>query len=520
MIPFLLPSDALSFKGSGYGALTKAISCTVKQELGSTGVYELEMEILTDDPNFQNMEIGKIITAKPNLTDENQAFVIESMSKPINNVVSVYATHIAQHRARLIPVAPVTATDLQDALSKIIANSTETNPFVLHSERTTATAYTTDTPRSFREILGGSEGSLLDVYGGEYIFNNLDIELVNKRGRSNGVQVVYGQNMTDFQLDEEFSYSQTITGILPYWYSEEDGLVQGSVQYSDYVDYFKYHKTIAKDYSEYFENKPTSAQLEAKALSDVSKLGFPSTNIKVAFNEFNDVIKGNTMIMQLGDEVRVINSNYGVNTTARICSMTFNVLANRYDEIQVGSLQQTINDAISDTASVNVTQNNAITYTAGMGISILDNTISNSLPFYIATGAVGATTSLPSNRTITKVALTRSLVSNGTGFSISDGGIKVANAGKYLICGSLYFKTATGVTEGGVYIKSGTAFGTAYEQMSNFMPNPNSSAKATGTKIAELAANDIVYLAGRSSGGNATGLDDDRATYLQVIRLT
>ncbi len=349
MIPYLFPSDSLVFTGSGYGALSKAVSCTVKQELGSTGVYELEMEILTDDPNFKNMSIGKIIVAKPNLTDENQAFVIESLSKPINNVVTVYATHIAQHRARLIPVAPVTATDLQDALSKIATNSLETNPFSLHSDRVTATAYTTEKPMSFREILGGTEGSLLDVYGGEYIFNNLDIELVSKRGRTNGIQVAYGQNMTDFQMDEEFSYAETVTGILPYWFDEEEGLIQGSIQYSDYVDYFKYHKTVAVDYTDDFEVKPTAAELEAKALSDVRKAGFPKTNIKVSFNEFDDVIKGNTMIMQLGDEVRVINSNYGVNSTARICSMTFNVLADRYDEIQVGSLQDTINDAISDT---------------------------------------------------------------------------------------------------------------------------------------------------------------------------
>ena len=349
MIPYLFPSDSLVFTGSGYGALNKAVSCTVKQELGSTGVYELNMDILTDDPNFKNMEIGKIIVAKPNLTDENQAFVIEQMTKPINNVVSVYATHIAQHRARLIPVVPVNATDLQDALSKIMANSVETNPFSLHSDRATVLAYKTEKPMSFREILGGTEGSLLDVYGGEYIFNNLDVKFVNKRGRTNGIQIAYGKNMTNFQMDEEFSYAESITGILPYWFDEEEGLVQGTIQYSDYADYFKYRKTVAVDYTDDFEIKPSAAELEAKALSDVRKAGFPKTNIKVSFKEFDEVIKGNTMIMQLGDEVRVINSNYGVNTIARICSMTFNVLADRYDEIQVGSLQETINDAISDT---------------------------------------------------------------------------------------------------------------------------------------------------------------------------
>ena len=346
MMPFLFPSDALSFNGSGYGALTRCVSCTVKQELGSTGVYELEMQILTDDPNFQNMAIGRIIVAKPNLTDKNQAFVIESMSKPINNVVTVYATHIAQHRAMLIPVTPVNASGLQDAFTKIMANSVETNPFTLHSTRSSAVTYKTTKPMSFREILGGTEGSLLDVYGGEYIFDNFDIELVSRRGRQNDIQVAYGRNMTSFQLDEEYSFDTSITGILPYWYSESDGLVTGSVQYSANVNNFLYHQTIAKDYSSDFDSKPTSAQLNAKALSDVQNYGSPLMNTQIAFNEFDKVIRGNTMVMQLGDTVQIVNPNYQFNATARICSMTFNVLADRYDEIQVGQVKQNINDAI------------------------------------------------------------------------------------------------------------------------------------------------------------------------------
>lgn len=345
MIPYLFQSDATTFKSGGYGALTRCISCEVKQELGSTGVYELNMEILTDDPLFSNMSIGKIIAARPNLTDEVQAFVIEQMTKPIENIVSVYATHIAQHRTKLIPIDVINETNLDDAIRSIGHYSMENNPFNLHTSRVVNVPFKTDVPRSMRSILGGEEGSLLDVYGGEYIFNNFDIELVNKRGRYNEIQVVYGGNMTDFEIDEEFSFETSVTGIVPYWYSEDDGVVIGSPQYSDYVDLFKYHKTIAKDYSEDFETIPTSAQLNTKAAADVKEMGFPNINTKIAFNEF-DRLKGNILIMQLGDTVKVINNNYGVNTTARICSMTFNVLADRYDEIQIGQLEPSINEVI------------------------------------------------------------------------------------------------------------------------------------------------------------------------------
>ena len=349
MIPTLFNPYATNFGSLGYGALMGTLSCTVTEQLGSTGVYDLTLSIDADDPLVKFMDIGWIISAKPNLTDLNQAFVIESMSKPINNIISVYATHIAQHRAKLIPVAPINATDLQDALSKIASNSLETNPFSLTSARTSNVDYKTNTPRSFRSILGGEEGSLLDVYGGEYIFDNFNIELVSKRGRNNGVQIVYGQSMTSFNMDEEFSYDTSVTGILPYWYSEDEGLVQGSIQYSDYVNYYKYHKTVVRDYTEEFENKPTANDLNTKAAADVQKLGLPFVNLKIAFNQFEEHVQGNVQIMQLGDTVTVINPNYDINTTSRIVSMTFNVLSEQYDEIQIGTIVETINQAIENT---------------------------------------------------------------------------------------------------------------------------------------------------------------------------
>lgn len=352
MRPCIFPSDATDFSSLGIGYLNECLACTVTQELSSTGVYELSLALLKDDPLMEYVKVGNIIGTHPNLTDEPQGFVIEEVSKPIDNVVNVYATHIAQHRTRLIPISPVNATDLQDALSKIASNSLETNPFSLTSARTSNVDYKTETPRSFRSILGGEEGSLLDIYGGEYIFDNFNIQLVAKRGRNNGVQIVYGQSMTSFDMDEEFSFDTSVTGILPYWYSEDEGLVQGSIQYSDYVNYYKYHKTVARDYTEEFENKPTANDLNTKAAADVQKLGLPFVNLKIAFNQFEEHVQGDVLNMQLGDTVTVINSNYNVNTTSRIVGMTFDVLSEQYQEIQIGDIQKNINEVIADAANV------------------------------------------------------------------------------------------------------------------------------------------------------------------------
>ena len=208
MIPVLFNPYATSFNSLGYGALTGTLGCEVRQELSSTGVYELSLDIMATDPLVKFMDIEWIIAVKPNMTDEIQAFVIEQMTKPIDNIISVYATHIAQHRTRLIPVSPINATDLQDALTKIASNSLETNPFSLTSARTSNVGYKTETPRSFRSILGGEEGSLLDVYGGEYIFDNFNIQLVTKRGK--GAVVVF-EGSQGILLDERYGWFPHVT---------------------------------------------------------------------------------------------------------------------------------------------------------------------------------------------------------------------------------------------------------------------------------------------------------------------
>ena len=42
-------------------------------------------------------------------------------------------------------------------------------------------------PSSMRSLLGGVDGSILDVYGGEYEFDKFNVKLWNKRGADRGV---------------------------------------------------------------------------------------------------------------------------------------------------------------------------------------------------------------------------------------------------------------------------------------------------------------------------------------------
>ena len=383
MIPLLFKVNATEFvPGKNIGIFDQAISCEVTEEIN--GAFELHMEIIQNDPNLSNIEIGSIILARPNQTSGNQAFVIEQIVKSIDGKIEIYATHIAQYRAKLIPVKPFTATSLADTLTKIPTYSAESNPFTFATDKTVATNFVLSEPRSMRDLMGGVEGSILDIYKGEYFYSNFDIYLYNRRGRDVNIKVLYGSNMTKYVQTDEFNWSQSITGILPYYKKTENDtetVVVGDVQYSDYVDYYSYKKTIPYDFSmDFGETVPTKAQLNARAVSMLQDKGLPTVSINVSFEDLSTLpmfrsLYDNVENLQLGDTVNVINSQYNTNFKSRIRRLEYDVLMDRYNTIQIGDKVETINDAISGVL-VTENTNEFISYSAGSGIDITNNVIS------------------------------------------------------------------------------------------------------------------------------------------------
>lgn len=344
MKPLLLGNNPISFDTSGFGKLDGTVSAFVTEELN--GDYSLTMEISFDDPNFQNIKIGSVIAVQPNKYDPRQGFVVEHIGKPIDGICEIYATHIAQYRGKLIPVSPFTASSLADALTAMISNSLETNPFTITTDKTSSVAMVQTVPHTFRELMGGTLGSLIDTYSGEFKYNNYNIQFLNRRGRtSTDIQVLYGKNMTGFDLNEDFSWTDSVTGVLPFWSMEGSSTVVGSVQYSPYKDLYPYAKTGVLDCTQQFSEQPTAEQLNEYAATYISNKGIPAVNMEVTFDHLQ--FSGD-MNMQIGDTVTVINSMYNVNYKRRIVGYVFNVLLEEYETVTIGDLKASISDAVSE----------------------------------------------------------------------------------------------------------------------------------------------------------------------------
>lgn len=346
MNPILFSPNTTEFNNNGIGVLTDAISCYVTEVCN--GSYELSMRYPVTGQRYDNIAEDYIILAKPNQTDSPQAFRIYSISKPLNGVVSINAEHIS-YQLTNIPVLGFTASTVSDALAKITTYSMETNPFTFWTDKVTEATYSQKVPMSARSILGGVDGSILDVYGGEYKFDNFVVRLYNSRGSDNGVTISYGKNLTGITCDTDLSY--VVTGVLGYWQSEDE-VVTGTTQYSNEQPQ-SYKRVCTLDCSTVFSEKPTVEQINNYCQSYLkSQYQSPKISVSVEFVNLGDSEEykqyKNLESVSLCDIVHVKHSAYGIDVNTKVVKTVYDVILERYSKIEIGSVRANIANTIAN----------------------------------------------------------------------------------------------------------------------------------------------------------------------------
>lgn len=368
MIPRLYSGTTTDFSKIGT-ALADCISCTVQEE--RNGVFELTAVVSTTTPYFNTIKVGMLIVAKPNHTQTPQAFEIYEISSPINQQVTIRANHIS-YRQSFIPVKPFSCTGITATLSGLISNAMETSNFTFSTDISNETStYNQIEPASMRSRLGGVAGSVLDVFGGEYEWDNFETILHLHRGADNGVQLRLGKNITNLEQTE--SLERVVTGVLPYW-SNSDGTLQyyGDIQYSSAVSDYPTHRTIVLDLSSDFESAPTKTQLNnaGQAYLAQASLSTPNTNVAVQFIDLADTTEYADSPLErvnLCDTVEVIYPALDISYKAKAIKVVFDVLAERTLEVEVGdtksTISKTIADVVGDVDSAVKTGNKLVTVT-------------------------------------------------------------------------------------------------------------------------------------------------------------
>lgn len=347
MIPILYEKDEFAFTSNGLGRLRDCITCEVTEE--RNGIYECDFTYPVDGANYEDIICGRIIGVVHDDSDDVQPFDIVSYSRPMDGVVTFHCVHIS-YRLTGYTTSGTNINTLADALT-MLSTTNPPMPFTFESNFT-STGYMSSadgTPRTVRQFLGGVEGSILDTYGGEYEWERFRVLLKKARGEQRDFTVRYGLNMVSYE--EESDYNGTYNQCIPYW-TDGQNSVYGDVVSSGSPTYTGRDICVPLDLSDKFEEMPTQANLEAKALSYMQnkQTNLPRQNIKVDFIRLQDSPEyeqfESLLQCRLCDSIGVVFPLYGMQGTFKIVRTVYDVLGERFTEMELGALSVSLSEAL------------------------------------------------------------------------------------------------------------------------------------------------------------------------------
>lgn len=354
MIPILYESNETAFVTNGLGRLRDALNVKCSEE--RNGIYEVDFDYPIDGAHFDDILCGRIIAVTHDDTGDVQPFDIVSYSKPISGVVSFHAVHISYRQNEItVQQNPKGINSLTDAFARL-RTAVPSNPFTYESD-ITSSAYMASAdgiPRTVRQMLGGVEGSILDAYGGEFEWDKFRVILHKQRGEKKDFAIRYGLNMADYKDDTD--YSDATTSYIPYW-ANGDNIRVG---YKAQIGLPRYNgRDVCRplDLTDKFETKPTSAQLRdmAKQILATKNPNLPKQNITVDFirlQDFGEYEQFRSLLQcKLCDQIDVVFPKYGMRGTYKIVKTVWDVLQERYEEMELGSLSTSLSEALGITGN-------------------------------------------------------------------------------------------------------------------------------------------------------------------------
>lgn len=385
MIPILFAENSTTFTTNGIGRLSDAFSCNVIEE--RNGQYELQMSYPMTGQHYSDILIRSIIVAKPAANATIQAFRVYQITKPINGKVTVFAQHISYDLSKNVAmpfsVTPASSANCNATLQALKTNAVETCPFSFWTDVNTVASYSQAAPSSIRQRLGGVEGSVLDQFGGEYEWDNWTVKLHKNRGTEKNITLRYGKNITD--LSQEENIANTVTGVVPFWINTdktESVTLPEKAVYSQSASAYSTHLTVPLDLSGEFREKPTVTQLRDKATIYVNRSGFglPKVSIQVSFvnladtEEYRDILP--LQACSLCDTIKVQFERLGIDSTAKIVKTDYDVLREKYNSVDVGSVKASLATTIND---MNASMASAIEATSERVYADVDTDVSDQI---------------------------------------------------------------------------------------------------------------------------------------------
>lgn len=385
----LFDSNETNFKHNK-NVLSEFTSAYITEDIDGTLEFDGEYPLFDKKSLSKELNIGNIIKSPIYDSRPDQLFKIRKPNTSTSNkTVSVYAQAIGYTDlgSNIILGCHIPAGTTRKKAIEMLLNArqqkirdyhvgeldTSTNTDVnLGLEEDTGNIINyvdIDYKSPLKGLLDDSENSIYKAYKGEIIWNNFEINMVDKRGNDNKFIIRSGKNLQDFEKEISDMNDDFATALIM---CSSDGLYlpNNEIIYSSLADkYDRYHYKVIKCDDVSFEDLVTEnsseediekaknivyEQLRERAENYFKEgmaelLGSYTINfIELAKSEeYKNYVELTNC--SIGNEVTTIYPELNLKVTTRVTKIKYNILKDEIEEITVGNIKKDITDSINNT---------------------------------------------------------------------------------------------------------------------------------------------------------------------------
>lgn len=364
MKPILFNKNEQSFDTYGLGELNVTKGTVTRERNGN---YTLYLEIPANDPMVATLEKEMKLKADAGLRTKNQTFEISRIVKDSSNIVKIYGQHIS-HKLEymgLVNGRPFSGSAFTALAIWHNATIGDLRFDVWSDIQTTGNGvFDISKMENARQALGGVEGSILDIYGGEYEFDNMTVRLHKQLGRTAPTVLEYGRNILSAESDE--TIESAYTSVLPfatYTPDKPEGDTSDSqpdpvtvTLPENYVDskykaLYAHRRIKVVDFSSEFKSDskskdiPTPDKLRKMATDYMERnaIGKPKINIKIEYADLAKTLdyadNGWIEELELCDIVPIYYPQIGLtDETAKVTTVTYDFINERNESVEFGDI--------------------------------------------------------------------------------------------------------------------------------------------------------------------------------------
>lgn len=367
MNPVLYKADERSFRTFGLGEISDAYKVTVTRE--RNGNYDLYIKYPVNGRFASIFKEEMKIKSDAGKRTKWQTFEINRIVKNSSEHIEIYARHISMRTSdiALKPVVKASKVTAEGALRLWKDNLVGDDVFDVSSDIQTIgnISWEVDKVGSARKALGGVSGSILDVFGGEYEFDNNLIILHKQMGRKAPTVLEYGRNL--LSVEEERLLDGNYTSIYPF--ARYTPNVEGSedshevlvtlpehIIDSPYLKLYAQRRISLVDFSGKFDDKhpPTAEKLRSLGQSYINSnnIGAPKISTEVSYVDLSQTLDyqdfGVMEEVELCDIIPLYYPQFDITTTTeKVVKVVYDVYTDSNEEITLGTIGQSLSSIMT-----------------------------------------------------------------------------------------------------------------------------------------------------------------------------